>query len=95
MDYNRAMWASSQLTVTPNAMQLKEDLFDAKSIWMIAPLWGQKIITAAELPPRIRDQYDMKYGWLVAEIQLWLDSWRHLDRPGVDAEEHGASPDLS
>ena len=63
MDYNRAMWASPQLTVTPNAMQLKEDLFDAKSIWMIAPLWGQKIITAAELPPRIRDQYDMKYGW--------------------------------
>ncbi len=63
MAYNEAMWESPQLTVTPNALQLKEDLFDAKSIWMIAPLWGQEIITSAELPPRIREQYGMKYGW--------------------------------
>lgn len=63
MAYNKAMWESPQLTVTPNALQLKEDLFDPKSIWMIAPLWGQEIITSAELPPRIRDQYGMKYGW--------------------------------
>lgn len=63
MAYNEAMWNSPQLTVTPNALQLKKDLFDPRSIWMIAPLWGQEIITSAELPPRIRDQYEMKYGW--------------------------------
>lgn len=63
MAYNEAMWNSPQLTVTPNALQLKKDLFDPKSIWMIMPLWGQEIITSAELPPRIRDQYEMKYGW--------------------------------
>ena len=62
MAYNEAMWDSPQLTVTNNALQLKKDLFDAKSIWMIFPLWGQEIITSAELPPRIRDQYNMKYG---------------------------------
>ncbi|MCG8438692.1 MAG: oxygenase MpaB family protein [Pseudomonadales bacterium] len=72
MVYNEAMWASPQLTVTPNAMQLKDDLFDPKSIWMIAPLWGQEIITSAELPPRIRDQYDMKYGWWQKFNYAWI-----------------------
>ena len=72
MAYNEAMWASPQLTVTPNALQLKKDLFDPKSIWMIVPLWGQEIITAAELPPRIREQYQMKYGWWQKMNYGWM-----------------------
>ena len=72
MDYNRAMWASPQLTVTPAAMRLKDDLFKAQSIWMIFPMWGQEIITSAELPPRIRDQYDMKYGWWQKMNYGWM-----------------------
>lgn len=72
MEYNRAMWESPQLTVTPNAMQLKNDLFDAQSIWMIMPLWVQKNLTAANLPARIRDQYEMKYGWWQKFNNSWI-----------------------
>ena len=72
MEYNRAMWASPQLTVTPAAMRLKNDLFKAQSIWMVVPMWGQEIITSAELPPRIRDQYEMKYGWWQKMNYGWM-----------------------
>jgi len=63
MEYNRAMWASPQLTVEENGIRLKEDLFDPRSVWMIFPLWVQEQVTAANLPPRIRDEFEMKYGW--------------------------------
>lgn len=72
MAYNRAMWNSPQLTVTPAAMQLKNDLFKPQSIFMIFPMWGQEIITSAELPPRIREQYDMKYGWWQKMNYTWM-----------------------
>ncbi|MCG8394085.1 MAG: oxygenase MpaB family protein [Pseudomonadales bacterium] len=72
IEYNHAMWESPQLTVTDNAMQLKEDLFDAKSIFMIFPLWVQEIVTSANLPPRIRDQYQMKYGWWQKFNNAWI-----------------------
>ena len=72
MEYNRAMWNSPQLTVTPAAMQLKKDLFKPQSIWMIFPMWGQEIITSAELPPRIREEYDMKYGWWQKMNYAWM-----------------------
>ncbi|MDX1804168.1 MAG: lipoprotein insertase outer membrane protein LolB [Alcanivorax sp.] len=61
--YNRAMWDSRLLTVTDRTLQLKKDLFHPHSIWMILPLWGQEILTAANLPPHLRDEFQMKYGW--------------------------------
>lgn len=61
--YNHAMWNSPQLTVTPAAVKLKEDLFTARSYWLIVPLWAQEIISARNLPPRLRDAYGMEYGW--------------------------------
>lgn len=60
--YNRAMWNSPQLTVTPAAVRLKDDLFNARSIWLTVPLWAQEIISARNLPPRIREGYGMEYG---------------------------------
>lgn len=63
MDYNRAMWNSPQLTVTPAAIRLKEDLFDARSLWLIAPLYAQEIISAKHLPTRVREGYGMDYGF--------------------------------
>ncbi len=60
--YNHAMWNSPQLTVTPAAVRLKDDLFNARSIWLIVPLWAQEIISARNLPPRIREGYGMDYG---------------------------------
>lgn len=63
MAYNQAMWESPQLTVTPAARKLKEDLFHARSLWLVVPLYAQEIITARNLPPRIREGYGMDYGW--------------------------------
>jgi uncharacterized protein (DUF2236 family) len=74
MEYNRAMWASPQLTVEENGLRLKEDLFDPRSIWMIFPLWVQEQVTAANLPPRIRDEFEMKYGWWQKFNNAWIMS---------------------
>ena len=74
MEYNRAMWASPQLTVEENGIRLKEDLFDPRSIWMIFPLWVQEQVTAANLPPRIRDEFEMKYGWWQKFNNAWIMS---------------------
>ena len=74
MAYNRAMWASPQLTVAENGIRLKEDLFDPRSIWMIFPLWVQEQVTAANLPPRIRDEFEMKYGWWQKFNNAWIMS---------------------
>ena len=79
MAYNRAMWASPQLTVAENGIRLKEDLFDPRSIWMIFPLWVQEQVTAANLPPRIRDEFEMKYGWW----QKFNNAWIMGDRKSV------------
>jgi uncharacterized protein (DUF2236 family) len=74
MEYNRAMWASPQLTVEENGLRLKEDLFDPRSVWMIFPLWVQEQVTAANLPPRIRDEFEMKYGWWQKFNNAWIMS---------------------
>ena len=74
MEYNRAMWASPQLTVEENGIRLKEDLFDPRSVWMIFPLWVQEQVTAANLPPRIRDEFEMKYGWWQKFNNAWIMS---------------------
>lgn len=63
MAYNRAMWNSSQLTVTDATINLKNDLFTARSLWLVVPLWAQEIITAHNMPPRLREAYGMDYGW--------------------------------
>jgi len=70
--YSHAMWNSPQLTVTENARTLREDLFDAKSLVMAFPLWVQEVITAASLPPRIREGYGMKYGAWEKFNNAWL-----------------------
>lgn len=74
MEYNRAMWASPQLTVEENGIRLKEDLFDPRSVWMIFPLWVQEQVTAANLPPCIRDEFEMKYGWWQKFNNAWIMS---------------------
>lgn len=75
MAYNEAMWDSPQLTVTANARRLKDDLFDARSVFLIVPLWAQETISAAELPPRVREGYGMNYnGWEKFKYNIFLAS---------------------
>ncbi|HET8706127.1 MAG TPA: lipoprotein insertase outer membrane protein LolB [Pseudomonadales bacterium] len=73
MAYNEAMWNSAQLTVTPNARKLADDLFTPRSIFLAVPLWAQKTITNAELPPRIREGYGMEYtGWEKFKYNIFM-----------------------
>lgn len=72
MAYNEAMWRSPQLTVTDNARKLKDDLFTARSVFLIFPLWIQKQVTAVNLPPRIREGYGFDYGLWERFNNAWL-----------------------
>lgn len=73
MAYNEAMWNSPQLTVTDNARKLADDLFKARSVLLIVPLWAQRTITTAELPPRVREQYGLEYsGWERFKYNVFL-----------------------
>lgn len=79
MDYNQSMWYSPQLTVTANARGLKEDLFDARSIWLVFPLWIQEVVTSVTLPPPVAEGYGMtpgkmdqfNYAWMMASAGLF------------------------
>lgn len=71
-DYNETMWLSPQLTVTDNARILKEDLFKPGSIFLAFPLWVQEVVTAANLPPSIREGYEMDYGLWERINYAWI-----------------------
>ncbi|OUS25476.1 hypothetical protein A9Q99_21380 [Gammaproteobacteria bacterium 45_16_T64] len=98
--YNRAMWNSPQLTVTDNAKKLRDDLFTPPNILMTFPLWIQKVVTAAHMPERIREQYGMEYGawekfnnaWLMASARM--SQWMLPDVMGVSALRHEANARL-
>lgn len=74
MEYNHAMWRSEQLEVTEAALQLKKDLFKPRSIWLIGPLWVQETVTAAHLPPQVREGFDMNYGWWRKFNHFWMSN---------------------
>lgn len=96
VEYNHAMWFSPQLKVTDNAKRLKEDLFTARSVFLIFPLWIQEMVTAAHLPAPIREGYDMNYGLWEQFNNAWLMSgasfanWILPDGLGLSALYHEA-----
>lgn len=72
MDYTESMWYSPQLTVTNNARALKEDLFDARSVWLILPLWIQEVVTSVTLPAPIAEGYGMTPGFMDKLNYRWM-----------------------
>lgn len=81
MAYNRAMWDSPQLTVTPATKTLAKYLFKPKNILLIPAMSVQKTFTAANLPPRLREDYGMSYGFFRrANYKFLLFSARIADR---------------
>lgn len=61
MEYNRSMWESGQLAVTPQTKELAHYLFHPNIV--LAPLmWVQKVFTAAHLPEPLRSEYGLDYG---------------------------------
>jgi uncharacterized protein (DUF2236 family)/outer membrane biogenesis lipoprotein LolB len=60
--YNRDMWASPQLTITPATKDLAKFVMSAQNVFLILPMWVQRVFASANLPPRLREQYGMHYG---------------------------------
>ena len=59
--YNDAMWRSDTLTVGPAARELARQIFaGAPQPWLRAPGW-YRALTAAMLPPRLREAYGLPY----------------------------------
>ena len=59
--YNRAMWGSETLTVTPEARALAEQVLRGAKVWLRAPKW-YGAVTAGMLPPRLRRAFRLPYG---------------------------------
>lgn len=71
-DYIETMFLSQQLTVTEAARSLKDDLFNQGSILLAFPLWVQEVVTAANLPPTVRDGYELDYGLWERINYFWI-----------------------
>jgi uncharacterized protein (DUF2236 family) len=59
--YNRAMWDSETLTVTPEARALAEQVLRGAKAWLRAPKW-YGAVTAGMLPRQLRQAYRVPYG---------------------------------
>lgn len=62
MDYNRAKWDSDQLTVTPATRELAAFLFDPLHVVLTPAMYWLKIVTAATMPPRLREEFGLRFG---------------------------------
>jgi uncharacterized protein (DUF2236 family) len=59
--YNETMARSDTLTVTAAARDIARQLLLRPGKWLRAPLW-YRALTAAMLPPRLRDGFDLPFG---------------------------------
>ena len=59
--YNRAMWGSTTLTMTPGVRAIAEQILKGAKAWRGAPKW-YGVVTAGMLPPRLRKAFGLPYG---------------------------------
>lgn len=62
LDYNRRMWESEQLAVSPAALQLVDFLFTPLMPGLGPVMRWMKMITAATLPERLRQAFALEYS---------------------------------
>jgi uncharacterized protein (DUF2236 family) len=60
--YNERMWASNELFVGTLAREMQQFLFTPPTPLLTQPAAWYRVMTAALLPPRLREQYGMSYG---------------------------------
>jgi uncharacterized protein (DUF2236 family) len=60
--YNQRMWDSDQLAVTPSALDLTRFLFKPLAPGLGPTMRWMEMVTAATLPPRLRDAFKLKYA---------------------------------
>ncbi len=94
--YNRQMWASSELTVTPAAREIAELLFRPPLLGLGPLMRWYRVITAGLLPERLRVEFGLSFGRareraaFVASIRLlqgqrWLPRRLRYLPPYIDA----------
>jgi uncharacterized protein (DUF2236 family) len=59
--YNERMWESDQLAVTPAAVELTRFLFKPLAPGLGPLMRSMKLVTAATLPPRLREEFKLPY----------------------------------
>jgi uncharacterized protein (DUF2236 family) len=62
LEYNRRMWESDQLAVTPAALNLTKFLFKPLFPGLGPLMRWMEMVTAATLPPRLRQAFELKYS---------------------------------
>jgi len=62
LEYNRDMWNSDQLVVTDATRELTNFLFDPLHVGLTPAMAWLKLVTAATMPPRLRDEFGLVYG---------------------------------
>jgi uncharacterized protein (DUF2236 family) len=59
--FNRSMWQSEVLTVSPAAGEIARQILSGTGLWLHAPDW-YRAVTANLLPPRLRAGFGLAYG---------------------------------
>ena len=59
--YNRQMWASDTLGVTPKSRFMAHRLLHGSGSWVRPPDWYRSL-TALWMPPRLREEFHLKFG---------------------------------
>jgi uncharacterized protein (DUF2236 family) len=62
LEYNRRMWESDQLAVTPAALNLTKFLFKPLVPGLGPLMRWMEMVTAATLPARLRQAFELKYS---------------------------------
>lgn len=70
--YNKAMWTSKQLTLSDDGKDLSKVLLKAPRIWLIPTYWFVRTLTIADLPPKIREDFGLKYGLVRKFNATWM-----------------------
>ncbi len=61
MAYNREMWSSDLLTVSPVAHAMGQRILQGAGSWIHIPQW-YRALTAGMMPPRLREAFGLDYG---------------------------------
>jgi uncharacterized protein (DUF2236 family) len=76
--YTEAMTRSSTLTVTNPARAMAHRLLAGADTWLPIPTW-YKALTAALLPPRLRDAFALRYGKAEqGDVQRFIERARRI-----------------
>ena len=73
--YNREMWASKTLAVSPLSREMAHRVLHGRGSWVPAPHW-YRAVTGAWMPDRLREEFALPYGdweWRAAARAIrWL-----------------------